>query len=79
MEKTKEGIAQDYTAMGHSVNLINKIIAGTAMTDYTKEERQAAVDRNVLHLEIMKGKDYWTSEDMTNVDKAITAGKGYTA
>ena len=51
--------------MGHSVNLINKIIAGTAMTDYTKEERQAAVDRNVLHLEIMKGKDYWTSEDMT--------------
>ena len=57
MEKTKEGIAQDYTAMGHSVNLINKIIAGTAMTDYTKEERQAAVDRNVLHLEIMKGKE----------------------
>ena len=60
MEKTKEDIAQDYTAMGHSVNLINKIIAGTAMTDYTKEERQAAVDRNVLHLEIMKDKDYWT-------------------
>ncbi len=79
MEKTKEDIAQDYTAMGHSVNLINKIIAGTAMTDYTKEERQAAVDRNVLHLEIMKDKDYWTSEDMTEVDKAIVAGKEYKA
>ena len=37
--ENKEGIAQDYTAMGHSVNLINKIIAGTAMTDYTTEER----------------------------------------
>tara|TARA_R100001163_G_C4945722_1_gene115601 strand:+ start:145 stop:396 length:252 start_codon:yes stop_codon:yes gene_type:complete len=79
VEKTKEGIAQDYTAMGHSVNLINKIIAGTAMTDYTKEERQAAVDRNVLHLEIMKDKDYWTSEDMTEVDKAIVTGKEYKA
>ena len=79
MEKTKEDIAQDYTAMGHSVNLINKIIAGTAMTDYTTEERQAAVDRNVLHLEIMKAKDYWTSEDMTEVDKAIVAGKEYKA
>ena len=27
--------------------------------------------RNVDHLEIMKAKTYWTSEDMTAVDKAI--------
>tara|TARA_R110002012_G_scaffold149033_2_gene308016 strand:+ start:1008 stop:1253 length:246 start_codon:yes stop_codon:yes gene_type:complete len=78
-EKTKEEIAQDYTAMGHSVNLINAIIDGTQMTNYKAEERQDCVDRNVVHLEIMKAKDYWTSEDMTEVDKAITAGKGYTA
>jgi len=78
-EKTKEEIAQDYTAMGHSVDLINGIIGGTEMTGYTAEEKQACVDRNVEHLELMKTKDYWTSEDMTNVDKAITAGKGYTA
>ena len=78
-EKTKEEIAQDYTAMGHSVELINAIIGGTAMADDTAEDKQACVDRNVEHLELMKAKDYWTSEDMTAVDKAITAGKAYTA
>ena len=78
-EKTKEEIAQDYTAMGHSVTLINDIIAGNAMADDTSEDKQSCVDRNVEHLEIMKAKDYWTSESMTAVDSAITAGKAYTA
>ena len=31
--------------------------------------------RNVEHLELMKAKDYWTSEDMTAVDKAIADHK----
>ena len=76
---TKEEIAQNYTAMGHSVELINAVIGGTSMADDTAEEKQACVDRNVEHLEIMKAKDYWTSESMTAVDSAITAGKAYTA
>ena len=78
-EKTTEEIAQDYTAMGHSVELINAIIAGTQMADDTAEEKQDCVDRNVAHLEIMVAKDYWTDEDMTAVNSAITAGQGYTA
>jgi len=78
-EKTAEEIAQDYTAMGHSVDLINAIIAGTAMADDTAEEKQDCVDRNVAHLEIMVAKNYWTDEDMTAVNAAITAGQGYTA
>ena len=78
-EKTAEEIAQDYTAMGHSVDLINAIIAGDAMADDTAEDKQDCVDRNVAHLEIMVAKDYWTSEDMTAVNSAITAGQGYTA
>jgi hypothetical protein len=78
-EKTTEEIAQDYTAMGHSVDLINAIIAGTAMADDEAEEKQDCVDRNVAHLEIMVAKDYWTDEDMTAVNAAITAGQGYTA
>jgi hypothetical protein len=78
-EKTAEEIAQDYTAMGHSVDLINAIIAGTAMADDTAEDKQDCVDRNVAHLELMVAKDYWTSEDMTAVNSAITAGQGYTA
>jgi len=79
MAKTKEEIAQDYTAMGHSVTLINDVIAGNAMADDIAEEKQDCVDRNVAHLEIMKAKDYWTNESMTAVTSAITAGKGYTA
>ena len=78
-EKTTEEIAQDYTAMGHSVDLINAIIGETAMADDTAEEKQDCVDRNVAHLEIMVAKDYWTDEDMTAVNSAITAGQGYTA
>jgi len=78
-EKTTEEIAQDYTAMGHSVDLINAIIAGTAMADDEAEEKQDCVDRNVAHLELMVAKDYWTDEDMTAVNSAITAGQGYTA
>jgi hypothetical protein len=78
-EKTTEEIAQNYTAMGHSVDLINAIIAGTAMADEEAEEKQDCVDRNVAHLEIMVAKDYWTDEDMTAVNSAITAGQGYTA
>jgi len=78
-ELTAEQIAQHYTAMGHSVQLITDVIAGNAMADDDAEERQGCVDRNVEHLELMVAKDYWTDEDMTAVNAAITAGNGYTA
>ena len=78
-EITAEQIAQHYTAMGHSVDLINAIIAGDAMADDDAAEKQDCVDRNVEHLEIMVAKDFWTDEDMTAVNSAIAAGKGYTA
>jgi hypothetical protein len=77
--RTAEEIAQDFTAMGHSVDLINGIIDGSQMADESAEDKQGAVDRNVEHLELMVAKDYWTSEDMTAVNAAITAGKAYTA
>ena len=77
--KTAEEIAQDYTAMGHSVDLINGIIDGSKMADESAEERQDCVDRNVEHLELMVAKDYWTDEDMTAVNAAIVAGKAHTA
>ena len=77
--KTAEEIAQDFTAMGHSVDLINGIIDGTKMADEEAEDRQDAVDRNVEHLELMVAKDYWTSEDMTAANAAIVAGKAHTA
>ena len=66
-EITEEQIAANYTAMGHSVDLLN---AGKpeGMED---DEWTDTVSRNVEHLKLMKAKDYWTSEDMTAVDKAI--------
>ena len=77
--KTAEEIAQDYTAMGHSVDLINGIIDGSKMADESAKDRQDCVNRNVEHLELMVAKDYWTDEDMTASDAAIVAGKAHTA
>ena len=77
--RTAEDIAQDFTAMGHSVELINGIIDGSKMADETDEDKKDCVKRNVKHLEIMVAKDYWTNEDMTAVNAAITAGNSYTA
>jgi hypothetical protein len=76
---TTEQIAQHFTAMGHSVSLINDIIAGDAMADDTTEDKQDCVDRNVRHLEIMLAKDFWTNQDMTAANAAIVAGNAYTA
>jgi len=78
-ERTAEELAQDYMAMGHSVTLITDIIAGEALVDEDAEERQACVDRNTQHLELMLAKDDWGSESMSEVTSAISAGNGYTA
>jgi len=78
-EQTPEQIAQHYTAMGHSVDLINAIIAGEAMADDDAADKQDCVNRNVEHLEIMVAKEFWTTEDMTAANAAIAAGQGYTA
>jgi len=78
-DRTTEECAADFTAMGHSISLITDVIAGDAMADEEAADRQDCVDRNVAHLEIMKAKDDWGSEDFTATDSAISAGKGYTA
>lgn len=78
-ERTTEELAQDYTAMGHSIELITDVIAGNVMAEDDAADRQDCVDRNVAHLELMKAKDDWGSEDMTATDSAISAGNGYTA
>tara|TARA_R100001480_G_scaffold153108_1_gene155837 strand:+ start:376 stop:624 length:249 start_codon:yes stop_codon:yes gene_type:complete len=77
--RTADQLAQDYTAMGHSVDLINGIIDGSRMKDETQEDKNDCVDRNVRHLEIMVAKEDWGSEDMTPSNDAITAGKAYIA
>ena len=83
-DKTAEEIAQDYTAMGHSVSLITDIIAGDAMDGETDADKKACVSRNVEHLELMKAMkkedgttSIWTDESFTAIDSAVSAGKTY--
>ena len=78
-EITAEQIAEHYDAMGKSVDLINAIIAGGDMADDDAADKQACVNRNVEHLQIMVAKDFWTDEDMTTVNDAIAAGTAYEA
>ena len=68
--KTKEEIAQDYSAMLDSVNLINEMRTNPPV-DMTDEEVANCISRNVEHLELMVAKDYSTTEDMTTVNAAI--------
>lgn len=79
MTREADQIAQDYSAMGDSVDLITAVIAGNQMADESAEDRQACVDRNSAHLQLMVALEDWGSEDMTTVNAAITAGNGYTA
>ena len=77
-EKTADEIAKIFSAAGDSVTVI-----GTAQTsDETDEEFKAKIQRNVVHLEIIKAykkldetTSIWTSQDFTAIDAAITAGK----
>ena len=78
-DRDAEQLAQDYKAMGHSVDLINAIIAGEQMADEDAEDRQDCVDRNKEHLQIMVAKDDWGSEDMSSIDAAISAAESYKA
>ena len=78
-DRTTEQLAQDYSAMGDSVDLITAVIAGNQMANESAEDRQDCVDRNTQHLELMVALEDWGSEDMTATNAAITAGNGYTA
>jgi len=66
---TQEERAQHFTAMGHSVDLLN---AGQP-EDMDNDDWDDTVSRNVEHLKLMVDKDFWTDEDMTAVNAAIAA------
>ena len=68
--QTEEQIAQHYSAMQDSVNLINEMRTNPP-EDMTDEEVADCISRNVEHLELMVAKDYWTNEDMKAVNAAI--------
>ena len=84
--RTDEQIAQNYKAMGDSVDLIQSIVTAKkdadgklmVMQDATDAEKKERVNINVGYIEYMKALTDWKgNEDWTDVDKAITDGKTY--
>ena len=67
---------QSISAAFDSVNLINETI-----TKPTDDENKDSVKRNVEHLEIMLGKDFFsnelTTEQRSEIDNTIISGKSY--
>ena len=77
-ERTAEEVAQIFSAAGDSVTVINS----SKRSDETDDSYKDKIKRNVEHLETIKlyKKDdettsIWTTEDFTNINTAITAGK----
>ena len=77
-ERTTDEVAAIFKAAGDSVTTIG--VAKTENED--TDEYKARVKRNVEHLEIIKGykkldgtTSIWTSENFTDIDKAIVDGK----
>ncbi len=84
--RTDAEIAQNYKAMGDSVDLIQSIVTAKKnengelmiMQDATDAEKKERVKINVGYIEYMKALTDWKgNEDWTDVDKAITDGKAY--
>ena len=78
-EKTADEVAAIFSAAGDSVIVINT----AKYSDETDTEFKDKIQRNVDHLELIKGykkldetTSIWTSEDFTAIDAAITKGKG---
>jgi len=65
-EITAEEIARHYSAAMDSVNLIN---AGQP-EDMADDEWADTVARNKEHLKIMLAKDFWTTEDLAQLEAA---------
>ena len=70
MTLTTQEIAQNYSAAGDSVTVINELVALSARD----ADQVDTVRRNVEHLQLMVAKDYWTTEDLAPLNAAITAG-----
>ena len=77
-ERTAEEVAQVFKAAGDSVTLINSVAGQSSISDEDKD----TLKRNVDHLEIIKADkkvdgttSIWTTEDFTDIDKAVTLGK----
>ncbi len=79
MTREADQIAQDYSAMLNSVNVIESVLDASNEfgNDLTNTEKQERILRSCGYLEAMVGLDDWGSEDMSTVNAAVTAAKAY--
>ena len=85
--RTDELKAQNYSAMLNGASVINTVIAthnkGSDATDsdfahdMSHDEKKARVNRSMGYLKFMVALDDWGSEDMTDVNAAISAGEAF--
>ncbi len=83
MNKTPEQIQNSIKAAFDSVNLINGVVAGTAMINDAIEEKTDTVERNVTHLEIMLTQEWFanalTVQQTADINNCISNGNNYLA
>jgi len=80
---TQEEIRGSINAAFDSVGLINGIVDGSQMGGESIQEKKDTIDRNIGHLEIMTGKDWFNDGleegEADQIDSAVTAGSGFIA
>jgi len=81
---TESEIAQHFSAMDDSVDLINSTVADDtdALSVYgSADEVKLMVTRNTGHLEVQAAKDWYAASSVskTPYTDAVTAGKAYVA
>jgi len=79
MTRETDQIAQDYSAMLNSVNVIESVLDADNefYNENTNVEKQERILRSCGYLEAMVALEDWGSEDMSTVNAAITAANSY--
>jgi len=79
MARETDQIAQDYSAMLNSVNVIESVLDANNefYNENTNTEKQERILRSCGYLEAMVGLDDWGSEDMSTVNAAIKTANAY--
>lgn len=80
---TPEQIQNHINAAFDSVGLINGVVAGTQMENANVTDKKDTIERNIGHLNIMLGKEWFstnlTEQQTTDINNCITAGNTYIA
>jgi len=79
MTRETDQIAQDYSAMLNSVNVIESVLdaKNEFYNDHTNAEKQERILRSSGYLEFMVALKDWGSEDMSTVNAAIKTANAY--